>query len=152
MQPPASILSPADLDELETLRVEIKAAHPRAAKVLGSLIREHLARPDALWTTTQVARYLHVSAQTVRNRVDSGFYPSVRTHPRGHRKIPASRFAPIAEFHAQRELAQRRVGPMTDEEILRILNEDKAERRRAANATPDRGARLVGADRGGAGS
>ena len=152
MQPPASTLSPADLDELETLRAEIKAEHPRAAKVLGALIREHLARPDALWTTTQVARYLHVSAQTVRNWVDQGRYPSVRLHPRGHRRIPASTFAGRAEFNAQRAMAQRRLGPMSEETILEILRDLKAERRRAARVEPDRRARLVGADRGAAGS
>jgi len=122
-------LTSADIAELETLAQEVKASRPHAARLLRRLLRS-AARPaqETLLTTTEAARILGVSDQTVRNWADSGWLPSRRLHRLGRRMIPESALRSVEAFDQVRLTPKK---ALAEEDAVELVRRHRRERARS---------------------
>ena len=113
-------LTSADIAELETLAYEIKASRPHASRLLRRVLKVAV-RPsvEGVLTTTEAARVLGVSDQTVRNWTDAGWLPSRRLHKLGRRLIPESALRSVQVFDAVKLTPKKRLSEADAVELVR---------------------------------
>ena len=123
-----SVISTRDREELETLARDMRRKRPRAASALKRVLTALAAGSDAeLLTTTQVAAFMSVSDQTIRNWVDRGWLPSRRRlHGLGRRMIPRKAIEGLRAFDQVR-LDSR----LSEDDAVELVRAHRRERARS---------------------
>jgi excisionase family DNA binding protein len=118
-------LTARDAAELKAAAEEIRDAHPKAALWLEYGVRKLVGPARGNLSTREVAEFLGVTPQTVRNWVDRGWLEGSR-HRLGRRQIPIEALSAVIEMRA----AQRRIvrEPWTESEIDALLAEARSAR------------------------
>ena len=121
-----TVMTSADIAELETLANDVRATRPHAARLLRRLL-ESVARPaeERLLTTTEAAKIMDVSDQTIRNWADAGWLPSHRAHRFARRMIPESALRAAQAFDATKLTPKR---TMSDEDVAELVRKRRRER------------------------
>lgn len=119
-------LTSADIAELETLAKEVEPSRPHAARLLRRVLKAAV-RPaeERMLTTSEAARELGVSDQTVRNWADAGWLASRRLHRLGRRMIPESSLRSVRAFDAVRLTPKSR---LSEEEAVELVRQHRRER------------------------
>lgn len=94
------VLTEADRIEVGRAIEEIRERRPEAAELLREALDLVTAKQRETLTTSQVARIVGVTPQTIRNWVDWGWIPSRRRHSRGRREIPPEALDGLLAFRA----------------------------------------------------
>lgn len=121
-------LTSADVAELETLADEVKASRPHTSRLLRRVLKAAV-RPsgEGVLTTTEAARVLGVSDQTVRNWADAGWLPSRRLHKFGRRMIPESTLRSVQVFDAVKLRPKK---PLSEADSVELVRKHRRERTR----------------------
>jgi len=119
-------LTSADIAELERLAKEVEPSRPHAARLLRRVLKAAV-RPaeERMLTTSEAARELGVSDQTVRNWADAGWLASRRLHRLGRRMIPESSLRSVRAFDAVRLTPKSR---LSEEEAVELVRQHRRER------------------------
>lgn len=122
-------LTSADIAELETLADEVKASRPHASRLIRRVLKIAV-RPSAegMLTTTEAARILGVSDQTVRNWADAGWLPSRRLHKFGRRMIPETALRSVQAFDAVKLTPNK---PLSEADAVELVRKHRRERARS---------------------
>jgi excisionase family DNA binding protein len=122
-----TVMTRADLAELEILADEIKTSRPHVSRLLRRLLKS-VVRPadETLVTTTEAANILGVSDQTVRNWADAGWLPSRRAHRLGRRMIPESALRSAKAFDAVKLKPKKAVSGDEAVELVRKRRRESA--------------------------
>lgn len=96
-------LTAEQVAEIETAAEELDRTRPGAAALIRRLVRAATEPQPGYVSTTEAARILGVSSQTVRNWVDRGWLPGSRAHRLGRRQIPRAALEGVMRFDAARE-------------------------------------------------
>ncbi len=121
-------LTSADIAELETLAQEVKVSRPHASRLIRRVLKTAVRPSDeTLVTTSEAARVLGVSDQTVRNWADAGWLPSKRLHPLGRRLIPESALRSVQAFDAAKLTSKK---PVSEDDAVELVRKHRRERAR----------------------
>ncbi len=125
----------AEVAQLESVAEELERKRPAAARLLRRLLRavRQPRRPDKgdddMLTTTEAARLLGVSDQTVRNWADLQWISAYRLHPLARRQIPAAALRRVLEFRRKAEALIPEARRLSDEEAIALVAKRRARKR-----------------------
>lgn len=125
----------AELSRLESVAKELERKQPAAARLLRRLLRlvRRPRRPerrnDEMLTTTEAARLLGVSDQTVRNWADLKWLPAYRAHPLARRQIPAAALRRVVEFRRKAETVIPEARRLGDDEAIALVAKRRTRKR-----------------------
>lgn len=116
------MLTVEDVTAVDSVLEDIRESNPRAAGILERLYAPQRAVATQEWLTTgEVAAYLGVSRQTVRNWVDAGWLASARRAPFGRRMIDATSLADVGKFRASQKRQTQTAPPITEEQAVEAV-------------------------------